>query len=146
MRKVKFCQKFVKFRKVSPKFCTMRTAEDHKQQNYVSSSISWLAPNIHSIEKKMIYRFNEPVCYKMLAAENITPIIVLVFTLYIITIRSVFVIFNVSTLGQVWACKLVPEKNSIQRFQKKITNAVLYMINMFDFVKLLTFEYRLVYF
>ena len=57
MQKAKFCQKFVKFRKVSPKFRPTRNDEDLKLQSYVTSSISWLAPNIIVIEKKLIYRF-----------------------------------------------------------------------------------------
>ena len=57
MRKAKFCQKFVNFLKVSPKFRPTRNAEDRKLQSYVTLSTVWLAPNKILIEKKMIYRF-----------------------------------------------------------------------------------------
>ena len=77
MRKTLFCQKFVKFRKVSPKFRHTRNAKDRKLQSYVTSSISWLAPNIILIEKKIsTYSYAsddpcvyEPVFYEMMVGK-----------------------------------------------------------------------------
>ena len=79
-RNAKFCQKFVKFRKVPPKFRPTRNEKkDRKLQSYVTSSILWLAPNIILIEKIKksadLYvsddpRVYEPVCYEMLVGKG----------------------------------------------------------------------------
>ena len=74
-----FAKSLWNFTKFRLKFRPTRKDEDRKLQSYVTSSISWLAPNIILIEKKMIYRFickwwpprvYEQVCYEMLVAKE----------------------------------------------------------------------------